>query len=44
MMGATYDAATHSYTIGLSLLCVFAGAAAVFTIFGISRKSLTSAA
>ncbi|MGC4933575.1 MFS transporter [Gordonia sp. DT30] len=37
VMGATYDAATHSYTVGLGLLIGFAAAAALFTVFGIRR-------
>lgn len=37
VMGATYDAATHSYTIGLALLVGFATVAALFTLFGIRR-------
>lgn len=38
VMGATYNAAEHSYTIGLTLLVVFATGAALFTIFGIKRR------
>ncbi|NED62400.1 MFS transporter, partial [Streptomyces sp. SID10244] len=38
VMGATYNAAEHSYTIGLTLLVVFATCAALFTLFGIKRK------
>ena len=37
VMGATYDAEAHSYTIGLSLLVAFAAIACLFTIFGIAR-------
>jgi len=33
VMGATYDVATHSYTIGLVLLCATALVALVFTVF-----------
>ena len=33
VMGATYDVATHSYTIGLLLLCATALVALVFTVF-----------
>ncbi|MCR5979521.1 MFS transporter [Gordonia jinghuaiqii] len=39
VMGATYDAATHSYTVGLALLVAFAGGAAIFTVFGIRQKT-----
>ncbi|GAC56423.1 nitrate/nitrite transporter [Gordonia hirsuta DSM 44140 = NBRC 16056] len=38
VMGATYDAPAHSYTIGLGLLVAFAAAACLFTIFGIARS------
>ncbi|WP_232718862.1 MFS transporter [Gordonia metallireducens] len=38
VMGATYDAAAHSYTTGLALLAVFAAGAMVFTIFGIRGR------
>lgn len=38
VMGATYDDATRSYTVGLSLLVAFAAAACLFTIFGIPRQ------
>lgn len=38
VMGATYDAATHSYTVGLGLLVAFAAAAALFTLFGIRDR------
>ncbi|HNP56842.1 MAG TPA: MFS transporter [Gordonia sp. (in: high G+C Gram-positive bacteria)] len=37
LMGATYDDADHSYTIGLTLLVVFAAAACLFTVFGIRQ-------
>lgn len=37
VMGATYDAEAHSYTIGLALLVAFAAVACLFTIFGIAR-------
>ncbi|CAN7177295.1 MFS transporter [Arthrobacter sp. LjRoot78] len=43
VMGATYDAATHSYSIGLLLLVVTALAALVFTIFGIRGRTRTKA-
>ena len=39
VMGATYDEADHSYTIGLMLLCVTAIGALLFTLFGIKRKA-----
>ena len=35
VMGATYDAATHSYTIGLGLLCLVALIALVYTLVGV---------
>lgn len=38
VMGATYDAAAHSYTIGLALLVAFATIACLFTLVGIPRK------
>ena len=37
-MGATYDEADHSYTIGLILLCVTAIGALLFTLFGIRKR------
>ncbi|WP_353107961.1 MFS transporter [Gordonia sp. (in: high G+C Gram-positive bacteria)] len=39
VMGATYNATTHSYTIGLALLVAFASAACLFTVFGISSST-----
>ncbi|WP_427173287.1 MFS transporter [Arthrobacter sp. 92] len=39
VMGATYDAATHSYSIGLLLLVITALVALVFTIFGIRGRT-----
>lgn len=39
VMGATYDAATHSYTIGLVLLTVTAVLALLFTLFGIKHRA-----
>src|SRR6185312_923213 len=40
VMGATYDAADHSYSVGLILLCIVAAGALLFTVFGIrERKS-----
>lgn len=38
VMGATYNAETHSYTIGLALLVAFAAVACLFTLFGIPRS------
>src|SRR6478609_6027707 len=43
VMGATYDEATHSYTIGLILLCITAVGALAFTI-GLDRRKPGSAA
>jgi MFS transporter, NNP family, nitrate/nitrite transporter len=39
VMGATYDEAAHSYTIGLVLLTITASGALLFTLFGIRRKA-----
>ncbi|QDY89505.1 NarK/NasA family nitrate transporter [Arthrobacter sp. UKPF54-2] len=39
VMGATYDAATHSYSIGLLLLVVTALAALAFTVFALHGRS-----
>ncbi|MFE4000186.1 MFS transporter [Nocardioides sp. YIM B13467] len=39
VMGATYDAASHSYTIGLLLLCVVAAIALTYTLVGIRKRS-----
>jgi MFS transporter, NNP family, nitrate/nitrite transporter len=39
VMGATYNETAHSYTIGFVLLTVTAGAALLFTLFGIRRKA-----
>ncbi len=39
VMGATYDEATHSYTIGLILLCITAVGALVFTVALSRRRS-----
>lgn len=39
VLGATYNETTHSYTIGLALLVVFATCAALFTVFGIRRTA-----
>jgi MFS transporter, NNP family, nitrate/nitrite transporter len=38
VMGATYDEAAHSYTIGLVLLTITGSAALLFTLFGIRQK------
>jgi NNP family nitrate/nitrite transporter-like MFS transporter len=38
-MGATYNQAAHSYTLGLVLLTITATAALLFTLFGIRRKA-----
>ena len=38
-MGATYNEAAHSYTIGLVLLTITASGALLFTLFGIRRKA-----
>jgi NNP family nitrate/nitrite transporter-like MFS transporter len=39
VMGATYNEAQHSYTIGLVLLTITAAAALLFTLFGIRRRT-----
>ena len=39
IMGATYDAATRSYSIGLLLLVVTALAALAFTIFALPGRA-----
>jgi NNP family nitrate/nitrite transporter-like MFS transporter len=39
VMGATYNEAAHSYTIGLVLLTITAVGALLFTLFGIRRKA-----
>ena len=39
VMGATYNEAEHSYTLGLVLLTITAVAALLFTLFGIRRKT-----
>lgn len=38
VMGATYNETDHSYTIGLSLLCVVALIALTYTLFGVRRR------
>jgi MFS transporter, NNP family, nitrate/nitrite transporter len=39
VLGATYNEAEHSYTIGLVLLTITAAGALLFTLFGIRRKT-----
>jgi MFS transporter, NNP family, nitrate/nitrite transporter len=39
VMGATYNEAAHSYTLGLVLLTITASGALLFTLFGIRRKA-----
>ena len=39
VMGATYNEAAHSYTVGLVLLTITAAGALLFTLFGIRRKA-----
>jgi MFS transporter, NNP family, nitrate/nitrite transporter len=39
VMGATYNEAAHSYTIGLVLLTITAVGALLFTLFGIRREA-----
>jgi MFS transporter, NNP family, nitrate/nitrite transporter len=41
VMGATYNEADHSYTVGLILLCVTAVVAVLFTAFGIRKRATT---
>ncbi|GAB05142.1 MFS transporter [Gordonia amarae] len=41
VMGATYDADAHSYTVGLALLSAFAVAAALITAFVIRKQDRT---
>jgi NNP family nitrate/nitrite transporter-like MFS transporter len=43
VLGATYNEAEHSYTIGLVLLTITAGAGLLFTLFGIRRKAPATA-
>jgi NNP family nitrate/nitrite transporter-like MFS transporter len=38
-MGATYNEAEHSYTIGLVLLTITATGALLFTLFGIRKRT-----
>jgi NNP family nitrate/nitrite transporter-like MFS transporter len=40
VMGATYNEAAHSYTIGLVLLTITATGALLFTLFGIRRRTV----
>jgi MFS transporter, NNP family, nitrate/nitrite transporter len=44
VMGATYDEADHSYTIGLMLLCITAIVALLYTLFGIRKRKEPAAA
>ena len=44
VMGATYDAATHSYSIGLMLLVVTALAALAFTVFALQGRARATVA
>jgi hypothetical protein len=39
VMGATYNEAEHSYTIGLVLLTITATGALLFTLFGIRKRT-----
>ena len=43
IMGATYNAAAHAYTIGLSLLCVVAVLSLLFALFGIRNRAAADA-
>jgi NNP family nitrate/nitrite transporter-like MFS transporter len=43
VMGATYDAATRSYSIGLLLLVVTALVALVFTVFAVQPRAGSAA-
>ena len=43
VMGATYNEAAHSYTIGLVLLTITAAGALLFTLFGMRRKAPATA-
>jgi NNP family nitrate/nitrite transporter-like MFS transporter len=42
VMGATYDEQTHSYTVGLILLCITAVVTLVYTAVGIKPKQRTA--
>ncbi len=44
VMGATYDAVAHRYTIGLVLLAIVATFALLYTLFGIRRRPATAPA
>lgn len=44
VMGATYDEADRSYTIGLALLCATALVAFAYTLWGIGRRRKVAAA
>jgi NNP family nitrate/nitrite transporter-like MFS transporter len=39
VMGATYDAQHHSYTMGLILLSITAVIALAYTVFGVKKKT-----
>jgi NNP family nitrate/nitrite transporter-like MFS transporter len=41
-MGATYDAPDHTYTIGLSLLCIVAVIALIYTLIGVRSPRAVS--
>ena len=43
VMGATYNEQTHSYTIGLILLCITALVTLAYTVFGIKKRQPASA-
>ena len=44
LMGATYNAEDHSYTVGLTLLVIVSALAAVYTAFGIRHRKSENAA
>lgn len=43
VMGATYDAVAHRYTVGLVLLAIVAAIAFLYTLFGIRRRRVAVA-
>lgn len=43
LMGATYNAEDHSYTVGLTLLVIVSALAAVYTAFGIRHRKTAAA-
>ena len=43
VMGATYNEADHSYTVGLMLLCATAIVALLYTLFGIRKREAVRA-